>query len=61
MAETRRDGLQLPFSPAPPEAGEGVEKPGVKLSQGRREGWRKAAFKIWVDFSLPYPHLIGKS
>jgi len=33
-----------------------VENPGV--SPGRREGWRKGVFKIWVYFSLSYSYLI---
>jgi len=38
---------------------EEVENSGIKLSQGRREGWGGGVFEIWVYFSLCYSDFIG--
>lgn len=35
------------------------ENLGVKLNQGKKEGWGKGIFKFCFDFSIPCPDLIG--
>ena len=61
--ETTCDELTtIPIShPPAPLRERRKRKSEVKLSPGRREGWREGVFKIWVYFSLSYSDLIGNN
>jgi len=59
-AETTCDQLTkapIPHPPAPPVVGGGGRETGVKLSLGRREGWREGLF-LRFRFISHYPLLI---
>jgi len=57
-AETTCDELSTTPIPFPLTQGEEVEKLGVKLSPGRREGWGEVVLRFSLYFSLPYSDLI---